>query len=161
LHHRGIAHVDVKPENVILRDLRPVLIDFGSARQLGTPQPSGRPVGTPGYAAPELEAGEPISASMDLYGLGALLHEARTGQRTFDPDLPAADRPPPRPLGDSLLAELILALLDPNPAKRPTPAKALVTFADALPEDLRPWPHWADAALHHPSSARTTWAVSR
>ncbi len=152
LHQRGVAHVDVKPENVVLRDMRPVLIDFGSARHIGTPQPAGRPVGTAGYAAPELEASEPIAASMDLYSLGALLHEARTGRRTFDPALPAAERPPAPPLGHSPLAELVLALLDPDPAKRPTPADALTTFADTLPEDLRPWPRWADATLRASSA---------
>jgi serine/threonine protein kinase len=147
LHHRGIAHIDVKPANVILRDMRPVLIDFGSARGIGSPQPPGRPVGTAGYAAPELEAGEPIAAAMDLYGLGTILHEAITGRPTFDPALPAADRPPPQPVGSSALAELILALLRADPAKRPTPSEALTTFADTLPGDLRPWPTWADAAL--------------
>jgi serine/threonine protein kinase len=144
LHRNNIAHVDLTPANIILRDMRPVLIDFGAARRIGTPQPAGRLNGTPGYAAPELETGEPISAGMDLYGLGAILHEASTGRPTFDPTYPAPERPPPQALGHTPLAELVLALLRPDPAKRPYSHEALTTFAATVPEDLRPWPSWAD-----------------
>src|SRR2546421_1583721 len=67
LHHRRIAHVDLTPAKIIQRDMRPVLTSFGSARRIGMPAGS---LGSPGYAAPELETGEPISAGMDLYALG-------------------------------------------------------------------------------------------
>ena len=144
LHRRGMAHVDLTPANIILRDLRPVLIDFGSARRIGRSQPIGRPIGTPGYAAPELETGEPISSGMDLYGLGAILHEALTGHPTFDPSYPGPERPPPQALGHSALGELVLTLLHPDPAKRPYTHEALTTLADTVPDDLRPWPTWAD-----------------
>jgi serine/threonine protein kinase len=142
LHHRGIAHVDVKPANVVLRDMRPVLIDFGSARRIGTPQPPRRPVGTPGYAAPELEDCAPITAGMDHYALGATLREALTGQLAFDPATGPARSP--RLVGASALTRLVGALLEPNPADRPSTAEALTTFAGAVPADLRPWPVWVD-----------------
>src|SRR6266545_5999516 len=77
LHRRGIAVVDLTPSAVILRDQRPVLIDFGSARRIGSHLPGA--AGAPGYAAPELDNGEPISAGMDLYSLGVILHQALTG----------------------------------------------------------------------------------
>jgi serine/threonine protein kinase len=152
LHRRGIAHVNLAPANVILRDLRPILINFGSARRIGMPTGSAS-LGTPGYVAPELESGEPISAGMDLYSLGALLHEARLGRPTFDRGAPAAERPSPQALGRSPLAELIMALLHPDPARRPYAHEALTTFAATVPADLRPWPSWADPVA--PSVARS------
>lgn len=137
LHHHGLAHVDVKAENVLLPDGRPVLVDFGSAREIGRSQPPGRPVGTDGYAAPEMEACEPIAASMDLYGLGTLLAEALTGE-------PFPERPE-LPVGP--LTPIIERLLDADPARRGTPGEILPALADLVPDDRRPWPRWADEGL--------------
>lgn len=143
LHHKQIAHVDLTPAKIIQRDMRPVLTGLGSARRIGMPAGS---LGTPGYSAPELEAGEPITAGMDLYALGAVLHEALTGQPTFDPTYSATKRRLPRLPAHSRLADVILGLLRPDPASRPYAHEALTAFAGALPGDLRPWPSWADGA---------------
>lgn len=129
IHARGLVHVDVKPENVVLRDGRPVLIDCGSARPVGRPQPEGLLIGSPGYAAPDLEGGEPISVAMDVYGAGVTLHEALTGAQTFDPDDAAGDRPAPAALTDDALGMLVMRMLDPEPAARPALDDALATLA--------------------------------
>jgi serine/threonine protein kinase len=143
VHARGHAHVDLKPANVVLRDARPVLIDFGSARPIGAAQPSGRLIGSPGYAAPDLEAGRPISAAMDGYGLGLTLYEALTGEIAFDPDLPAEARPELAPLPDTPPARLVQRLLDPDPAGRPDLDTAVTEFAAAAAAEGRPvWPQW-------------------
>jgi serine/threonine protein kinase len=131
LHRRGLAHVDVKPENIVLRDGRPVLVDFGSARALGAKQPTGCPVGTPGYAPPEMEACEPISTAMDVYALGITLREALTGE------LPAAGVTP-APVHD-----VIDRLCAADPAQRPAPGEAFVLLGDLLAAADRPWPQWA------------------
>jgi eukaryotic-like serine/threonine-protein kinase len=154
LHRAGLAHVDLKCDNVILRDGRPCLLDLGSARDLGRMQPAGRPIGSPGYAAPELEAGDPISAAMDLYGIGTIMYEAVSGVPAFDPDLAASDRPDPDSLalpGDvpDALAGLTRALLAVDPARRPGSADELLarlaeTFAPTSGAEL--WP--AAAQLH-------------
>lgn len=131
LHTQGMAHVDLKPDNLILRDGRPTLIDLGSARDLGRPQPAGKPIGSPGYAAPELESGAPISAAMDLYGIGTIVYEALTGEATFDPDLPAQDRPGPDTLSfptdvPESLERLTRSLLAVDPGERPADADELL-----------------------------------
>lgn len=133
LHRRGLAHLDVKPENVVLRDGRPVLVDFGSARVIGSPQPPGRPVGTEGYAAPELEACEPVSAAMDLYGLGTVLAEALTG-------VPFPDG---RPLPRTTVTGLVERLLSSAPDDRRQAGDVLEELARCCGK-RRPWPEWLD-----------------
>lgn len=117
LHRRGLAHLDVKPDNVVLRDGRPILIDFGSARRIGSEQPAGHPVGTEGYASPEQEACEPVTAAMDLYSLGRTLAEAH-----------------------GHLPESLYCLIAPHPST----AQAVTALAEAAGE-LRPWPGWLRA----------------
>ncbi|RLV49758.1 serine/threonine protein kinase [Nocardioides mangrovicus] len=136
LHRAGLAHLDVKAENVVLRDGRPYLIDAGSARPLGRTQPPGRPVGTPGYTAPEMEACSPVAAAMDRFGLGTLLAEALTGT-----PFPEAGRLP-----DVALAAVVRRLLDADPLARGTDESILGELAELTGED-RPWPTWADADL--------------
>lgn len=88
MHRAGIAHLDLKPGNVIVRGfwtggLTPVLVDFGlSGRRL-------RPgCGTPNYAAPEIwgaqGSGAPGDArAADVYALGCLAYELFTGEMLF------------------------------------------------------------------------------
>lgn len=132
LHNQGLAHLDLKSANVVLRESRPVLIDFGTAAEIGSRQPAGRPVGTEGYVAPEQEACAPVSAAMDLYGLGMILAEAVTGvPRAEGAEIPA-----------SALGEIIHRLRSDDPAGRGTDAENLVALAAAT--DTRPWPAWLD-----------------
>jgi serine/threonine protein kinase len=141
LHGRGLAHLDLKPANIVLRDGHPVLLDFGAARLIGSLQPPGRPVGTEGYCAPEQEACEPVSIAMDLYGLGMVLAEAVTGVRAAK----GAEIPP------SPLAPIIRQLRSEQPAERGTTGDILVALAAAAGE-FRPWPAWLDryAAVSEP-----------
>ncbi len=92
MHSRRMLHLDLKPANVMLRgDGRPVLIDFGLAKQFdknGEPEASttiGR--GTPGYAPIEQsdyneeEHKARFPVTMDIYALGATLYKMLTGER--------------------------------------------------------------------------------
>lgn len=143
VHARGLAHLDLKPANIVLRDARPVVLDFGSAREIGAPQPAGKLIGSPGYAAPELEAGAPISATMDVYGVGVVLHEALTGKVTFEPELPAEERPEPIAPPPSDAAELVTVMLDRDPAARPDVDAVLRAFGGiARGLDCPVWPDW-------------------
>ncbi len=97
-HHPVVIHGDVKPENVVVTpDGRAVLIDFGAAMRMGDERER---LGTPGFSAPEVLAGEPVSASADLYSLSALAVFLLTG---ITPKLGSAW---PAALADGKLAHL-------------------------------------------------------
>jgi serine/threonine protein kinase len=139
-HRVGLVHLDLKPSNVIIngsRFDRPTLIDFGSARPIGFDPGPGTPPGSPGYAPPELERNERVTPAIDVFGLGTILFEAITGEAAFDPDLDAADRAPverPSELADwcpTGIDDLVLQMLEPNPADRPTLSE-LGTTVDRL-----------------------------
>jgi tetratricopeptide (TPR) repeat protein len=95
MHSSGMIHRDIKTGNVMMAErngaIRPVLMDFGLARELAKPgtkteaaltQRGVRP-GTPATMAPEQFAGEPLSAATDVYAMGVLLYEMLTGCDPF------------------------------------------------------------------------------
>ncbi len=92
LHDRGLVHLDVKPQNVILTPEGVVkLIDFGLAQQAGGPQETvgGLTFGTAAYLAPEQACGEVVDATTDVYALGCVVYELLTSQPPFDSDATA------------------------------------------------------------------------
>lgn len=90
-HREGMIHRDVKPANVLMRDLaHPLLSDFGIARlvdQTGLTS-SGVMIGTPAYMAPEQGKGEQADARSDIYALGVMLYEMLTGRPPYEADTP-------------------------------------------------------------------------
>ena len=74
-HRELVVHGDIKPANVaVARDGQVKLLDFGVAQLLDDSVDSRHPSAlTPGFAAPEQLAGEPVSTASDIYSLGALL----------------------------------------------------------------------------------------
>lgn len=85
LHGEGIFHRDISPDNVmILRDGRPVLLDFGSARRAIGHRNGAMTVLVKPNFAPIEQYGDDSSLRQgpwtDLYALGATLRFALTGE---------------------------------------------------------------------------------
>ncbi len=135
LHASGHLHRDLKPANVLVyaSDARLVIADFGLVTELaraGAQRESGV-AGTLAYMSPEQATGHALSEASDWYAVGVMLYQALTGglpyparlgvqelvsakQRGAATHPSSLSREAPEDLGD-----LALALLDPDPAKRP------------------------------------------
>jgi len=135
-HEAGIVHRDVKPQNLLLRhDGQLKVADFGIARGAtgATITEVGTLLGTAGYMAPELVAGEPATPASDLYALGAVLYELLTGRPPREvatlsdldfarPVVPASELVPAAP---AALTDAIGRCLDADPGRRPPSAAEL------------------------------------
>jgi serine/threonine-protein kinase len=92
-HAAGIAHRDVKPENVLLGQAQSLKVaDFGLARLLSdvTHTKSGLLIGTAAYLAPEQVTGGRADFRTDVYATGIMLFELLTGRQPFTGDTPLA-----------------------------------------------------------------------
>ncbi|MCC7108825.1 MAG: hypothetical protein IT382_06025, partial [Deltaproteobacteria bacterium] len=163
IHVLGLAH----SVGAAGHDLQPAAITLRSDGKLELR------AGTSPYwlLPPERAKGAPASASGDLFSAGALLLHLLTGERALDAGsppataerllklvapLPVAERVPTVP---GFLERLLLALLQPDPAKRPADAAAarallgdrVAALASQMPDALAVLardPHAACAAMH-------------
>ena len=90
-HAKGVLHLDLKPENIMLESPRTPeecvrLIDFGIARleepQGGLGTSTTQFAGTAAYMAPEQLRGK-TSAASDCYAMAVVAYEMLAGQRPF------------------------------------------------------------------------------
>ncbi|XP_016895183.1 kalirin-like isoform X1 [Cynoglossus semilaevis] len=88
LHTSRIAHLDLKPENIMvdLRSATPCikLIDLGDAVQLSAQRRYVHLLlGNPEFAAPELIRGTPVSVATDVWSVGVLAYVVLSGVSPF------------------------------------------------------------------------------
>jgi tetratricopeptide (TPR) repeat protein len=152
-HAHGVVHRDIKPDNVLLSGGTAVVTDFGIAKALsasreapgGTLTQIGTSLGTPAYMAPEQAAGDPaVDHRADLYSLGCVAYELLTGRPPFHNRSPqrllaahVTEVPTPvhelRPDVPGPLGDLVMRLLEKDPADRPASAAEAGRMLDAVP----------------------------
>ncbi|OPZ84146.1 MAG: Serine/threonine-protein kinase PknA [bacterium ADurb.Bin429] len=128
IHRRGIWHLDIKPENIMLSpDDHVTLIDFGAANAtISVSQSVAGRVLDPRYAPIELLTGDELGPGSDIFEVGMLLQELLTGER-------------PTASWDRLFAKVNVWESD-----QPEPWKQLINTALRLrlqdrPTDIRLW----------------------
>jgi serine/threonine protein kinase len=144
IHREGIVHRDLKPHNILLAPgERPVIADFGVARTMAASRltMTGRFIGTPAYMAPEqFDDDESPTFAVDVYALGAILHETLSGEVPFTGrDALSAirairEQPAPRLPADAppAVQAVVDRLLEKNPRDRWPDAASLATTLDDL-----------------------------
>lgn len=165
-HRALVVHRDLKPANVLIdTDGRARLLDFGIAGILDPNDDRTRTLMqalTPDYAAPEQFEDAPASTTIDVYGLGALLHRLLTGKppaRRKDPDAPtelpsdcvkdcafhdAAGGERARAILRGDLDAILLKALEHDPARR-------YPGAGEFAADLRAWLHGHPVSAQRPT----------
>ena len=153
-HDRGILHRDLKPSNVLIDERgEPRVTDFGLAKRVDERSHltlSGQAVGSPSYMPPEQteSGGGKASRRSDVYGLGATLYHALTGQAPFKGETPTdvlhqvltSEPAAPRSLSPSIprdLETVCLKCLEKDPKRRYDSAQAVAEelgrFIDGQP----------------------------
>ncbi len=153
-HSRGVAHRDIKPDNVLLASRTAVVTDFGIAKAIsaatatvdgsgGTLTQVGMTLGTPAYMAPEQVAGDHVDQRVDIYAWGVMAYELLAGSHPFahrsgGAQLMAAQvsetpRPLPHARGavHAALTALVMRCLSKDPAGRPQNGGELIRSFDA------------------------------
>jgi len=99
-HAAGIAHRDLKPDNILLtRDGRVKILDFGLAKAtiarvnvasetLTMRTEPGVVIGTVGYMSPEQVRGQATDHRSDIFSFGLVLYELLAGRRAFHGETP-------------------------------------------------------------------------
>ena len=144
-----MVHLDVKPSNIVM-SMSPRLLDLSIARSFEVAAQLRQAIGTDAYMPPEQcnPAAWPgrIGPAADVWGLGATLYHATVGEVPFPRPRAAAksrdatERFPqlvtePRPLPKHVplpLQEIILSMLVPEPAARPTAVEVVAALEPLL-----------------------------
>ncbi|XP_059080756.1 death-associated protein kinase 1-like isoform X2 [Tigriopus californicus] len=86
MHSKYIAHLDLKPENIMLKtENSPLLklIDFGLSRKIKPGEELREMLGTPEFVSPEVVNFEPISLNTDMWSIGVITYILLSGASPF------------------------------------------------------------------------------
>ncbi len=186
-HAAGIAHRDVKPENLMVRrDGVVKILDFGLARLFRPGAASGDAadfartatgmiIGTAGYLSPEQLKGGKADGRSDVFALGVVLHEMLSGSNPFQRTNPVdtfnailREDPPPLDLpAEGAAAELSRVVgraLAKNPEDRYGSAGELARDLERIRESFPPSrpdaPEPSDQPLPGPGPKRSIALVT-
>ena len=150
-HARGVVHLDLKPENIMVGEFGEVLVlDWGIARlrrrspnidqsrfvtlddsvNIGAEQENEQVIGTPAFMAPEQATGKAanIGTRTDVYALGAILYNILTLRA------PAAGK-----TTTVVLKKIVTGrLIDPLSYNEPNNKKKDIIFLKHLPDEKIP-----------------------
>jgi serine/threonine protein kinase len=162
----GVVHRDIKPGNLFICDSGQVKVtDFGIAKAIGGTNltVAGSLIGTLPYMAPEQLLGEPTTFSNDIWAVGCVLYELLSGRLPRSYATPteylaaAVRREGVLPLPDTAppwLADAVAAMLQPDPASRPSAAECVQLLSE-------PSAHAAPAPAMLESARRDSTANAR
>nr|CDJ82918.1 Immunoglobulin I-set and Fibronectin and Serine threonine protein kinase-related domain containing protein [Haemonchus contortus] len=86
LHDMRIAHLDLRPETILLQDNKLKLADFGQSRRLLRGLITGKIQGSPEFVSPEIVRGYPLTLATDMWSAGTLTYVLLTGISPFHGD---------------------------------------------------------------------------
>lgn len=159
-HAHGVAHGEIKPDNVVLVRLpdgtvRPTLDGLGRMHQQGV----GRFVGSLAYAAPEQILSNKLTPAADVFAMGLLLYEMLAGRGPWDDLTAPAARvhalvsldPPPLSRWvrvEPRLERLVMRALAKDPDDRPSAVELSRGLLALDPGERRFWAgSWIAAAF--------------
>ncbi|KHN78737.1 Muscle M-line assembly protein unc-89 [Toxocara canis] len=83
MHDKKIAHLDLRPEAILLQDDHLRLADFGQSRRLVRGKVAANIMGSPEFVSPEIAAGTPATLASDMWSVGTLTYVLLSGISPF------------------------------------------------------------------------------
>ena len=142
MHQRGLAHCDIKPNNILLSKAGSIkIIDLGQSCKIGTTKR--RIQGTPDYIAPEQVRRKPLGPKTDIFNLGATMYWALTGKTgpTLIPKKDAFGLPiqqecrAPHEIRKQIpppISKLVMDCVQEDPAERPQGMMTVISRLDLM-----------------------------